>query len=440
MRRQEFQQRSDELWASKKRRRRTRGYGGLGADPPGPPRFPSETTLDESKAFLHLSNEQYQELRDHFQGICEENSVIRKTAAGPEKWQVCKDRLVNEYEHLRREFFGPWNGVPEQSKVLALDVICMDVTKRMRSAGRRMTIPEAKNVLGVNPAEAREIRALFYDILRKDDFVSKVEAGSEHWNMLKHSWYQSSSIIQSALSSVGPDGHPVDERTLAERTNAVDVLCRDVMKRFRDDLNKADPSFKKQIDSGPGPGPVHRTPGQKASSDNKKGINMSDGKPRPAVDEEPSSQPEHYDTPTHPYYTTTQQPSTSMQEDYASPASAPPPTNPYPSGTAPVPTLSQPVAALFRLHPSSNIQASKTMYMGTLSSGSLMEIVSGATGQYGGVDGREVAVKRIEGIISNESGAEAPFPIQNDQELMAYLSCVGDGRIVFNLLLESYLT
>lgn len=48
-RRQHFQERSDELRATNKRRRRTRGYGGLRADPPGPPRFPSETTLDESK-------------------------------------------------------------------------------------------------------------------------------------------------------------------------------------------------------------------------------------------------------------------------------------------------------------------------------------------------------------------------------------------------------
>ncbi|KMU72618.1 hypothetical protein CISG_09808 [Coccidioides immitis RMSCC 3703] len=41
---------SDERWATKKRRRRTRGWGGLPADPPGPPRFPSETTLDERPA------------------------------------------------------------------------------------------------------------------------------------------------------------------------------------------------------------------------------------------------------------------------------------------------------------------------------------------------------------------------------------------------------
>ena len=109
-RRQQFQQRSDELWATKKRRRRTRGYGGLGADPPGPPRFPSETTLDESKAFLHLSNEQYTVVRDQFQAICEEQGIMKKTTAGPERWKTVQERLVNENEELQREFYGPWNG------------------------------------------------------------------------------------------------------------------------------------------------------------------------------------------------------------------------------------------------------------------------------------------------------------------------------------------
>lgn len=109
-RRQQFQQRSDELWASRKRRRRTRGYGGLGADPPGPPRFPSETTLDESKAFLHLSNEQYTAVRDQFQSVCEAHGVLKKTTAGPEKWKAVQDQLVSDNEHLQREFYGAWNG------------------------------------------------------------------------------------------------------------------------------------------------------------------------------------------------------------------------------------------------------------------------------------------------------------------------------------------
>jgi hypothetical protein len=41
---EKLQAESDERWAAKKRRRRTRGWAGLPADPPGPPRFPSSAT------------------------------------------------------------------------------------------------------------------------------------------------------------------------------------------------------------------------------------------------------------------------------------------------------------------------------------------------------------------------------------------------------------
>ncbi|KAI2282383.1 hypothetical protein LOZ03_006832, partial [Ophidiomyces ophidiicola] len=54
-----LQEESDARWATKKRRRRTRGWAGLPADPPGPPRFPSETTLDESKMYLCLDEATY---------------------------------------------------------------------------------------------------------------------------------------------------------------------------------------------------------------------------------------------------------------------------------------------------------------------------------------------------------------------------------------------
>jgi hypothetical protein len=79
---QKLQAESEERWAARKRRRRTRGWAGLPADPPGPPRFPSETTIDESKAFLSLDSHLYRDIRARFQRICEEADVIKKTIAG----------------------------------------------------------------------------------------------------------------------------------------------------------------------------------------------------------------------------------------------------------------------------------------------------------------------------------------------------------------------
>ncbi|CAI7581505.1 unnamed protein product [Penicillium pancosmium] len=228
---------SAERWASRKRRRRTRGWAGMPADPPGPPRFPSETTIDESKQYLNLDNAMYRQIRDHFQRICEEAGFVKKTAAGPERWQAAKDRLIQESPHLQQVF----NAEPNQrdAKALALDVVCTDVTKRMRTLERRMTIAEAKNALGINPEESRQIRNAFYDTLRADHFTSKLEAGDDHWQDLKTQWIQSSALLQRILEPGQADpGHIM-------KLKAMEVLCRDVMKRLRDDQTKRDPARKR---------------------------------------------------------------------------------------------------------------------------------------------------------------------------------------------------
>ena len=225
---------SAERWATRKRRRRTRGWAGLPADPPGPPRFPSETTIDESKKYLNLDNAMYRQVRDQFQGICEQAGFIKKTIAGPERWQEAKDKLIRESPHLQQVFWAD----QLDAKALALDVVCTDVTKRMRTLERRMTIAEAKNVLGINPEESRQIRNAFYDTLKADHFTSKLEAGDEHWNELKERWIQNSRLLQQILAT-----GPADPNHAA-RSKALEVLCRDVMKRLRDDQTKRDPSRK----------------------------------------------------------------------------------------------------------------------------------------------------------------------------------------------------
>ncbi|KAJ5935689.1 hypothetical protein N7466_005236 [Penicillium verhagenii] len=228
---------SAERWASRKRRRRTRGWAGLPADPPGPPRFPSETTIDESKQYLSLDNTMYRQLRDRFQQICQEAGFIKKTIAGPEKWQAAKDKLIQETPHLQQVF----NTEPNErdAKVLALDVVCTDVTKRMRTLERRMTIAEAKNALGVNPEESRQIRNAFYDTLKMDHFTSKLEAGDEHWKELKAQWIHDTPLLQRILEPGPADPHHTS------KLKALEVLCRDVMKRLRDDQTKRDPARKR---------------------------------------------------------------------------------------------------------------------------------------------------------------------------------------------------
>ena len=70
-----------------------------------------------------------------------------------------------------------------------MDVICTDVTKRMRTMQLKMTIAEAKTILGSNPEESRTIRQEFVNVLKEDHFTSKTEAGQEHWEELKELLY-----------------------------------------------------------------------------------------------------------------------------------------------------------------------------------------------------------------------------------------------------------
>lgn len=229
-----LQAESDHRYRTKTRRRRTRPWAGLPADPPGPPRFPSETTIDEAKRILNMSHTIYTSLRDQCQQICVREGVRKKTDAGVEKWRFVQERLVTENEHLSNVFYQNHNRDQKQLW-LAVEVICADVTKRMRTSDNRLTIQECKNILGVNPEEARQLRKAFEDILRNDNFVSKLEAGQEHWEGLKTHWIAGSEHLKHLVE------HSPADTEYANKTKAMELLCRDVMKRLRDENAKKDP-------------------------------------------------------------------------------------------------------------------------------------------------------------------------------------------------------
>lgn len=419
-----LQAESAERWASRKRRRRTRGWAGLPADPPGPPRFPSETTIDESKQYLNLDNAMYRQIRDHFQSICEEAGFIKKTIAGPERWEVAKDRLIAESPRLQSVFWGA--NTQLDAKRLALDVVCTDVTKRMRTLERRMTIAEAKNALGVNPEESRQIRNAFYNTLKADHFTSKLEAGDEHWKELKEQWIQGSPLLQS----IHTPGDADPEHTT--KVKAMEVLCRDVMKRLRDDQTKRDPS-RQHRNSNTATNTFTNEMNNEMNNDMGNGISngistlasqalasapiiasdISDMQIDPSLLQaanDPSFAMDHH----HQHQATQSMSYIDPMLDVASSSSS--------SSSIPV---------YFRPNPESQIHQSEKMWLATLSSRSIAELRQLVLGRY-----PDCAVVRIDGTEKDASGNEVSYLIEEDEELDAYLTHVQGRKAVFVLLLN----
>ena len=259
IRQQQLQAESDEKWRTRKRRRRTRGWAGLPADAPGePPRFPSETTIDEAKAYLGLDNNMYRQLRERFSDICKEQNIAKKTLAGPEKWAHIVQQLIRENAHLANMFqeepevMQTYDALfrPRSQRALALDVICMDVTKRLRTMDTRMSLADAKNLLGLNPEQTRHVRGIFAEKLRAVHFTNKHEAGEAQWAELKQAWVNESEHLLGALA------HGEDHPEYAQKLKALDIIARDVIKRQQQEKTAKDPNKKKQVHQGPGPGPA----------------------------------------------------------------------------------------------------------------------------------------------------------------------------------------
>ena len=240
-----LQAESDERFKAGTRRRRTKGWAGLPADPIQGPRYPSELTIEECKNELQLDKARYKEMRDIFEAICFHHGVVKKTLCGAETWKRVKDELLTQYPHIQQFFWGPGaTDLMETQRPMALDLICMDVTKKMRTVNSRVTITDAKNILGVTPQEGRDIRAAFAAVLKADHFVSKLEVPREYWENLKQKWIDGSPLIQQKLGDPGTDpDHQAKMRSL-------EAIACDVQKRHRDEQTKKDPTRPKQPMNG----------------------------------------------------------------------------------------------------------------------------------------------------------------------------------------------
>ncbi|KIV81533.1 hypothetical protein PV11_03711 [Exophiala sideris] len=387
---------SDDRLKHKKRRRRTKGYAGLPADPPGPPRFPSETTLEESREILALNVKQYRAIRDQFQSICEEEQILQKTVAGADKWQTVKNRLVSE-NNLLQDVFSKDTGDAEatQKKELALDVICTDVTKRLRTMGRRLTILESKNVLAINPEQGRQIRGRFYDILMSTHYTSKIEMGPEKWQELKDGLIASEPLLQQILAPGEED--PQHEK----KKSALELICRDVMKRVRDDRAKKKGTFRKSL------------PQTEIQPEDQADESTFNGAYAPSLPANPFSEIAAAAQNAGADYSDLQIDPNLLQvaDDLGSPQA---------STMTPV---------YIRPHPKSTLYNNTKMWLGSLSSRSVGELHAMLANKY-----PNAKPARIDGIEKDTSG-EISYLIEEDEELDAYLDHVQGRKATFVVLL-----
>ncbi|KAL2125458.1 hypothetical protein VTJ04DRAFT_1823 [Mycothermus thermophilus] len=218
----EFYQR----WLTKKRRRHTRSYGGLPPDPPGPPRFPSETTLAEAKEILQLDKDTYNAVREKFYNICVSQGVYKKTLIGPERWESLKEQLIRETMYLRAVM---WDQTDMDKKKLAIEIIACDVTKRIRMENMKIKYGEAKTILGINPEQGRQLREQLYNLLALERVKNRVEDGPEIFESIKQRWIAGSELLNSVVNATSDPDH---ERKM----KAIKAIYRDGWRRYQDDV------------------------------------------------------------------------------------------------------------------------------------------------------------------------------------------------------------
>ncbi|KAK4180139.1 hypothetical protein QBC36DRAFT_320744 [Triangularia setosa] len=227
-RKRQVEAEAEELWQTRKRRRHTKQYGFLPPDPAGPPRYPSETTLTEAKEILQLDPEAYKGVREKFYNICMSHGVIKKTLIGPDRWMQFKDQLIRESLHLRAAM---WDQENMEQKKLAVEIICNDITKRVRITQTKISVAEAKRILGLDPDAGREVRAELYNILAVERFGPVLEEGVERFRALRQRWIDANEILKEAWTDQEDPEH-------ARKVKAVIALGRDAERRYHADVHK----------------------------------------------------------------------------------------------------------------------------------------------------------------------------------------------------------
>ncbi|KAL6904558.1 hypothetical protein GGI43DRAFT_397543 [Trichoderma evansii] len=440
-------------------------------------RFPSEMTIDDARSKLGLDKATYRLLRAEFRNICIAMDVSKKSA-GSDKWEAAKTRLLHERPELYHKLWTPEDEL--EMKQAALDVICTDIAKRMRSMDSRMSVAEVKNALGMNPQQARDARVAFNEVLTEAGFTRQLDSTptSQQWNDLRRQWGNRSDVIKKTLDDI--DSDPSNHL----KVKALDALSRDTLKRLRD--NRASRSSRTQQQSGQTEPDMSQFPthhlhtnhddtgillGPRLSAEQ---MDLGDGLSTSALDDvsDASYTPQAMLSPDSgaissylplslhssgvvgvpldaPNVALRPQPTPLSSQRIFNPTGAPNVhldstvgqslllasntgtgflnepyvAQPYGSTHSSAqmfhhdPPVSAAYAVYFRMHPSSTFITSESLWIATMSSKSVQELRQAATDKL-----PEAACLRIEGILKDSNGSELPLVINTDEHLAAFFS------------------
>ena len=423
-----------ERWRSRNRRRRTKVWAGIPPDPEQPPRYPSELTMEESKRELGLDKRLYQELRLIFEDICRTNSIIKKTLCGADTWKGGKDELIRRMSHLQPIFWGPGAvDLSQTQRPMALDLICMDVTKKIRTVGNRVTITDAKNILGVTPQEGREIRATFDAILKEDHFTSKLEVSRDYWDNLKAKWINESPLIQQKL------GDEDSDPDYGAKLKSLESIACDVQKRHRDEQTKKDPTrLRKSVtvdqnDSGSN-GSAIATPLTTANNSTNRLATSTNNSSNNAI---PSSLPaDGMSTLASQALANSSYPSYDYNGMQIDPSLLEAAYSHHYNPTAPQTAItSSAIPVYFRKSPNSSLKyaaSARKVWLNTFHQPHTMANLRQLALIRSGLEGiADAQIGKIEGVQPATDGSEGgKWSIDEDDELEAYLGMVEDGKKV----------
>ncbi|CAH0056559.1 unnamed protein product [Clonostachys solani] len=419
-------------------------------------RFPSEMTIEEARLLLSLDDAQYQQLASQFRNSCQQNGILKKTSVSSELWETLKGQLISDIPQLQRALVRFPDNL--EMKTLALEIICSNVTKRIRVATKKISLPEAKNILGLNPNEARKMREALCEVLRDANCSYKSDVTATEWRQLKKQWGEKCEAVQRAID-LSPD-HVDYNKTY----RAIELLAKNVIARIqqtqkqngeyvphhkqkqptvpisqRSNVSSMLDAGNSQVAGGDPIGLLSNTgPENEPSYNTMASQNLQSRYGRTATKlpaaggvlrtvGQTSASHAHVTVSGMPDLSATDhQVPSAIQEDsqqqFLFQAAATAFQNTQPMQV-------EPVAAYFRLHLASGFPTAP-LWIATMNEPSVMEVRRIVSERH-----PDAFCARIEGIVKGGMGVEVPLKIEDDEELRAYMSHLQGAAPTFRVQL-----